>query len=77
MDQILKQKVEILNGDRGDKTEAAARLKHLRAMIEMLPTEPTAKPAAGATPTSAEYNALLKDIQQLYAAFSKLRALLR
>lgn len=75
--QILKQKIEILNGDRGDKTEAAARMKHIRALIELLPVDPSSKPAAGAAPTAAEFNALVKDVQQLFTAFNKLRQLLR
>lgn len=76
MDQILRQKVEILNGERGKRDEQAVRLKYLRALADMIPAQPESKPAAGATPTKAEFDALVKDVQTIYAAFARLRATL-
>ena len=77
MDAILKQKVETLYGERGNPEDAAARLRHVRALVNGLPVEPSSRAAAGAAPTKAEYDALVEDVQKLFAAFSGLRALLR
>lgn len=58
-----KEKIEILSGDRGDKGEAAARVKHLKALADGLPTEPTGDAEA--------------DIRSLFAAINAMRVLLR
>lgn len=58
-----KEKLEVLNGDRGDKSESAARLKHLKALVDGVGTEPTGDAAA--------------DIRSLYAAINAMRVLLR
>lgn len=58
-----KEKLEVLNGDRGDKNESAARLKHLKALVDGLTAEPSGDAAA--------------DIRALYAAFNAVRVLLR
>lgn len=71
-----REKLEVLNGDRGDKSRAAMRLAAARALVESLPVDPAAKPAAAA-PTMAEYNALLADVQKVYAAINALRIALR
>lgn len=75
-DARTKEKVEVLAGERGDRREAAARLKHLQALVGSVPAAPTAVPLSGA-PTAAQYNALLEDVQRLHAAFNALRVLLR
>lgn len=58
-----KEKLEVLNGDRGDKGEAALRLKHAQALLGSIPTEPTGDTAA--------------DIRALYAGLNAMRVLLR
>lgn len=58
-----KEKLEVLNGDRGDKSNSAARLKHLQALLSAVPNDPTGDPAA--------------DIRAIYAALNAMRAALR
>ena len=58
-----KEKLEVLNGDRGDKGNAAMRLKHVQALLGNIPTEPTGDATA--------------DIRALYAGLNALRAALR
>lgn len=58
-----KEKLEVLNGDRGDKSNAAVRLKHIQALLGSVPTEPTGNAAA--------------DIRAIYAALNAMRAALR
>lgn len=58
-----KEKLEVLNGDRGDKQSAAVRLKHVQALLSSVPVEPTGDAAA--------------DIRAIYAAFNAMRAVLR
>lgn len=58
-----REKLEVLNGDRGNRQEAALRLKHAQALLQVLPAEPTGNTAA--------------DIRALYAALNTLRSLLR
>lgn len=76
MDSIIKQDVEILAGKRGDRNEAAARIKHLRAILSAVPAEAKAVPVTSA-PTAAEYNQLLEDVRLLYAGLNALRTALR
>lgn len=76
MDNIIKQDVEILAGKRGDRQEAAARVKHLQALVGSVPAEITAVPLTSA-PTADQYNALLEDVRRLHAGFNALRVLLR
>lgn len=76
MDRLTKEKVEILAGERGNRQEAAARLKHLQSLVGSVPAETTAVPLTAA-PTAAQYNALLDDVRRLHAAFNALRVLLR
>lgn len=75
-DNLIKLKVEVLNGERGRPGDAAVRMKYLDALLQNLPTRPTARPAAGA-PTKEEYDALREDVDRLYAAINSMRALLR
>lgn len=58
-----KEKLEVLSGDRGNKEDAAARLKHVRALVNNLDSQPSGNVA--------------QDIQAIYAAFNALRVLLR
>jgi hypothetical protein len=58
-----KEKLEVLNGDRGDKQNAAVRLKHVQALLGALPVEPSGDAAA--------------DIRAIYAALNAMRAVLR
>lgn len=63
MSPIEREKLETLNGDRGDGSNAALRIKHARAILDSLPTEPTGNTA--------------NDIRALYAAFNRLSIALR
>jgi len=76
IDARTKEKVDILAGERGDRKEAAARLKHLQALVGSVPAEITAVPLTSA-PTADQYNALLEDVRRLHAGFNALRVLLR
>ena len=76
IDARTKEKVDILAGERGDRKEAAARLKHLQALVGSVPAEITAVPLTTA-PTADQYNALLEDVRRLHAGFNALRVLLR
>lgn len=58
-----KEKLEVLNGDRGDKGNAALRLKHAQSLLGSIPAEPTGDAAA--------------DIRALYAGLNALRTALR
>lgn len=76
MDNLIKLKVEVLNGDRGRPGDAAVRRKHLDAMLKNIPPNMGAKPASD-PPTREEYNALREDVRRLYAAINSMRVLLR
>lgn len=52
MDRLLEEKLQVLNGDRGDKTKAAVRRGDLALGAKRVPR------SAGA-PTAAEFNALV------------------
>lgn len=59
-----KEKLEVLNGDRiNNKSSAAVRMKHVQALLDGVPTEPTGNAAA--------------DIRAIYAALNAMRAALR
>lgn len=76
MNELLKQKVEVLNGDRGNREDAAARIKHLRALIQQVPSAPSSRTVTTA-PTMDEHNALVADVEKLFAALNAMRVLLR
>lgn len=63
MTPVEREKLEVLNGDRGDKSRAAVRLAAVKALVDGLPVEPTGNAAT--------------DIQALYAAINALRVALR
>lgn len=64
MTPLEKEKLEVLNGDRSNnKPNAAVRMKHVQALLDGLPTEPTGDTA--------------KDIRAIYAALNAMRTLLR
>ncbi len=58
-----REKLEVLNGDRGNKQDSALRLKHAQALLAGLPVDPTGNAAT--------------DIRALYAALNALRIVLR
>lgn len=57
-----KQKLEVLNGDRGNPGDAALRLKHAQALLGSLPVSPSGNNTT--------------DIQTLFAALNALRVAL-
>ena len=71
---ILKEKLEVLNGDRPRAAgQAAVRRRQIDAIVREL-GEPTSALAAGTSPTSEEYNALVRDIHTIFAVLSALRS---
>jgi hypothetical protein len=58
-----KQKLEVLNGDRGDPGQAAARLGKVKALVDSLNVAPSGDNT--------------KDIAALFAAINALRIALR
>ncbi|MOA10265.1 hypothetical protein D3C78_1301480 [compost metagenome] len=63
MTNTEKEKLEVLNGDRGDKSKSAVRLKAVQALLNGVKTEPSGDTAA--------------DIREIYAAFNAMRAALQ
>jgi len=72
----LKEKVEILAGTRSpERTGAAVRIGDLDGLISMVTTMKSAK-ANGTTPTKAEYDALVSDLQVVFQAIIALQSAL-
>lgn len=63
MTNLEREKLEVLSGDRGDRNNAALRIRHARAILDSLPTEPTGN--------------VDNDIRELYAALNRLSIALR
>jgi hypothetical protein len=63
MTPIEKQKLEVLNGDRGPVEQHAMRMAAAMALVNNLPVDPTGDPA--------------KDIKALYAALNAMRIALQ
>lgn len=63
-DNLLREKVEVLNGDRA-RPRAAVRLEDLAGLLQV-PPKLQAQKAAGAAPTKAEYDKLLEDVHDLH-----------
>jgi hypothetical protein len=63
MNGIEKEKLEVLNGDRGDKSRSAVRTAAALALVNNLGTEPSGDNS--------------KDIAALFAAINALRIALR
>lgn len=70
----IKEKVETLNGDRQDKTNAAIKVGQVTGVFEVR-AEPTSRLAAAA-PTMDEFNALVTDVQAVYAGINAIRTML-
>lgn len=72
-----QEKIEVLFGERGDKrNDPAARLRHLRALVDSVPAGPRSVPVTAA-PTMADFNLLLEDLRAVYGGLNSIRALLR
>jgi hypothetical protein len=69
---LEKQKLEVLNGDRGPTSQHALRVGQALAMLSTVTAEPKTKPVTAA-PTAADFNSLLDDVRGLYAALNTLR----
>lgn len=67
MDPRLVEKLETLDGSRRRDAigKAAVRLEDLQPLLELAPRLQSAK-AAGATPTQAEFDALVDDVHALH-----------
>lgn len=75
-DAILKEKVEVLNRERGERANAAVRLSEVRAMVNAVPGQPKAKTLTAA-PTMDDFNALLEDVRRVYEAMNAIRVLVK
>lgn len=64
-----------LTGEQGDPQQSAARMAHLKALVAQVPREPSCRTVAAA-PSMAEHNAMVRDVQALFAGFNALRTLL-
>lgn len=73
-DRSDREKLEILDGSRGVKTEMrrrqAVRVSDMQGFLD-LPAKLKSAKAAGSTPTKAEFDALVDDVTML---FNKLRS---
>lgn len=61
---IMREKLEVLNADRGDREQAAVRRGDLQE-LSSLETLRGSATAAGSTPTAAEFDALVKEVRLL------------
>ena len=70
----LKEKLELLDGSRGrDRNAAAIRIRDMEAILNYAQKLKSAK-AAGATPTKAEFDALVSDVTTIHKALLALSA---
>ena len=74
----LQQMLEVLDGTRrsGDRGRAAARLADLDGLL-LLPETLKSDKAAGATPTAAEFDALVEDVATIHLRLRAVIAALR
>lgn len=72
IDRHALEKLEVLDGSRNSKARrrAAVRLEDLEGLLALPPLKATK--AAGSTPTQAEFNALVEDVQAIH---NRLKAL--
>lgn len=69
---LLREKIEVLDGSRrGKNQKAAVRIEDLYALLQLSQRLKSAK-AAGAAPTKAEFDALVDDVSHIH---QRLRAL--
>lgn len=76
--QRVIEKLEILEGERGleSRPRRAVRIRDLQALLE-ISKDLTAARAAGATPTKAEFDALVADVQAIAARLAAVADALR
>jgi len=77
-DDRLREKIEILDGSRPrqDPRRAAARIDDLAGILA-LPAKLKSAKAAGATPTKAEFDALVDDVTMIHNRLTALREALQ
>lgn len=69
---IMREKLEVLNGDRRKAlSRAAVRREQMNELNNL--SEPASAKADGATPTAAEFDALVEDVHRIMAALRALR----
>ncbi|WP_220092605.1 hypothetical protein, partial [Aerococcus mictus] len=73
-----REKLEVLDGSRagGLTAKAAVRLEDLSEILK-LPTIMKSTPAAGSTPTKAEYDALRADVMEIFKKLDAIRQALQ
>lgn len=71
-----RERLEVLEGNRPRaKRRAAVRIEDIAPLLELAPL--TAMKAAGSTPTQAEHDALVVDLQRVHARLAAIADLLR
>jgi hypothetical protein len=71
-----RESLEVLAGDRPRaRRQAAVRIEDIAPLLELAPLQATK--AAGSTPTQAEYDALVVDMQRMHARLTAIADLLR
>lgn len=69
---IMREKLEVLNGDRRKAlSQAAIRRGQVEELNNL--SDPVSTKAAGATPTAAEFDALVEDVHRVMATLKALR----
>ena len=70
------ERLELLDGARpGAGDQAAVRVRDLLPLLQIKQLQ--SRPAAGATPTKAEYDALVKDVHQVEARLREIATVLQ
>lgn len=72
--RILKEKLEVLNADRGEPDQAALRREDLERLTEIEEMEST---EVSGTVTDADFNALRQDVKAIHDALSAIAETLR
>ena len=76
LNQML-ERFGVMDGTRGtDRSKRAVRLADMAPLAEF-PKSPRSKKAAGATPTKAEFDALVDDMQTVFRQLSAIADALR
>lgn len=74
---ILREKVELLTGERADGNRRAARYEDVKGLLELrtlVVPNLTSANAAGATPTKAEFDKAVADLAALRTLIVKILA---
>ncbi|MBB76641.1 MAG: hypothetical protein CMJ75_19210 [Planctomycetaceae bacterium] len=71
----IREQVSVLAGERGNGADAAMRAGPMMELLKLIPAEPKSR-AGVASPTAADFAALVADVHAIYASLSAVRFLL-